>query len=546
MHPVRFDPDDPLTAAIAPPAGESAEERAVRLSKEAEAKQISDAIDERLKEERAASKRLRPSFKLLLLGQSESGKSTTLKNFQLAFAPKAWQAERASWRAVIQLNLVRSINTILDVLSAEMAAAHAAHSPTTTPFLRPATSQGHARIDTDHNREPADGTSTTSSSATAPAVDTDPASPSEPLQFTNTHALLKLRLTPLRRVEADLKQLLGAATEELAPDAFSMPDSPGRETSVIPLYDDPGSAALPQRPPGEFYVRSNQSWRDALRCAYQGFGAGGEQQQRAAAVYEGKLTDATEIIASCADDMIALWEDEVVRGILKRLKIRPEQSPGFFLDDIARIAARGYEPSDEDVVRSRLRTLGVQEHKLVMERSGISALATNDVSREWMIYDVGGSRTSRAAWFPYFDDANAILFLAPISCFDELLEEDRRVNRLEDSFLLWRAIVESKLLAKCILVLFLNKYDLLEKKLASGVQVRKYLPSYGVRENIARVFARYLQQKFKDQHREYTPQPRRPLYIYTTTAIDTKETTSTLASVRDGILRHNLHKADFV
>ena len=29
----------------------------------------------------------------------------------------------------------------------------------------------------------------------------------------------------------------------------------------------------------------------------------------------------------------------------------------------------------------------------------------------------------RAAWYPYFDDANAILFLAPISCFDELLAE---------------------------------------------------------------------------------------------------------------------------
>ena len=41
-----------------------------------------------------------------------------------------------------------------------------------------------------------------------------------------------------------------------------------------------------------------------------------------------------------------------------------------FLDDIARIAVRNYEPSDDDVVRARLRTLGVQEHRLVMERSG--------------------------------------------------------------------------------------------------------------------------------------------------------------------------------
>lgn len=46
-----------------------------------------------------------------------------------------------------------------------------------------------------------------------------------------------------------------------------------------------------------------------------------------------------------------------------------------FLDDIERIATRGYEPSDQDVVRARLRTLGVQEHKLVMERSGTPSRA---------------------------------------------------------------------------------------------------------------------------------------------------------------------------
>ena len=114
----------------------------------------------------------------------------------------------------------------------------------------------------------------------------------------------------------------------------------------------------------------------------------------------------------------------------------------------------------------------------------IGEVAATDVARDWMIYDVGGARTSvrtlpfrlafslpvyqghpfrsfdtsthpslqRAAWYPYFDDAHAILFLAPISCFDEMLAEDRRVNRLEDSFLLWKGIVQSKLLAKCIIV----------------------------------------------------------------------------------------------
>jgi hypothetical protein len=35
-----------------------------------------------------------------------------------------------------------------------------------------------------------------------------------------------------------------------------------------------------------------------------------------------------------------------------------------------------------------------------------------------------------AAWVPYMDDVDAIIFLAPISCFDQVLAEDPKVNRL--------------------------------------------------------------------------------------------------------------------
>ena len=38
--------------------------------------------------------------------------------------------------------------------------------------------------------------------------------------------------------------------------------------------------------------------------------------------------------------------------------------------------------------------------------------------------------------------------------------------------------------------MFLNKFDLLEKKLAAGLKINKYLPSFGERENAASVLAR--------------------------------------------------------
>ena len=65
--------EDPLTIAIAPPPGETEEQKQQRLSAEAEARRISDEIDQQLKEERAALKKKKKPIKVLLLGQSESG-----------------------------------------------------------------------------------------------------------------------------------------------------------------------------------------------------------------------------------------------------------------------------------------------------------------------------------------------------------------------------------------------------------------------------------------------------------------------------------------
>ncbi len=64
---------DPLDAVIAPPKDESPAARAARLRAEAEAKRVSDEIDEQLKQDRVARRRHRPFVKVLLLGQSESG-----------------------------------------------------------------------------------------------------------------------------------------------------------------------------------------------------------------------------------------------------------------------------------------------------------------------------------------------------------------------------------------------------------------------------------------------------------------------------------------
>ena len=44
--------------------------------------------------------------------------------------------------------------------------------------------------------------------------------------------------------------------------------------------------------------------------------------------------------------------------------------------------------------------------------------------------------------------------------------------------MLWKSVIENKLLAHVNIVLFLNKCDLLKKKLESGVRLKNYMPTY--------------------------------------------------------------------
>ena len=67
-----------------------------------------------------------------------------------------------------------------------------------------------------------------------------------------------------------------------------------------------------------------------------------------------------------------------------------------------------YEPSDDDVIRARLRTIGVQEYRFIFDKgllafllirsyehshNLVATLAGLDVGHEWLMYDVGGART---------------------------------------------------------------------------------------------------------------------------------------------------------
>jgi len=68
--------------------------------------------------------------------------------------------------------------------------------------------------------------------------------------------------------------------------------------------------------------------------------------------------------------------------------------------------------SPDDILHARIQTMGVAEH--------IFDVTIHGKSVSWHLFDVGGARGQRQSWIPYFDDANAIIFVAPVSAFDQV------------------------------------------------------------------------------------------------------------------------------
>ncbi|KAI0047704.1 G-alpha-domain-containing protein [Auriscalpium vulgare] len=450
---------------VEPLANETEAQRADRLERERKAKAVSDEIDHAIELEKHERRKRRVDVKIILLGQAESGKSTILRNFQLKFTPASFHAEAAAWRAVIDLNLVRSVTFLLSLLS---------EAPQGTP--------------------PPEGT-------LVPLAD-----------IGDDLRRLRVALSPLRHVEEHLARFLS-------------PDDQGRAAPTPAWLSERGF---------EVAVRPGSRWK----ALFSRGGAGASDASKSETQGVEEVKNARRVIEACREDILALWAHPRVRRSLEEQSVALQFQSGFFLDEVERIAAPGYQPSPEDVLKARIQTVGVEEHVLRMETAP-------ELGQSWSIIDVGGSRGMRAAWVPYFDDVNVLVFLAPVSAFNQTLAEDRTVNRLWDSFLLWKTVCSNKLLKDVSFILLLNKYDILDAKLKSGVQFRHYVTSYKDRSNDQDSVLIYLKDKFSMIYKQYSTS-QRPLHVHVTCATDSHATSLVLARIREVIFTGNFERADLL
>ncbi|KAI1356966.1 G-alpha-domain-containing protein [Xylaria sp. FL0043] len=181
----------------------------------------------------------------------------------------------------------------------------------------------------------------------------------------------------------------------------------------------------------------------------------------------------------------SLWLDEGFQVAYKRRdEYQLNDSTAYYAQEIQRLTAADYVPTDEDILWARWKTTGITETCF----SDLSLLQ----GRECRVFDVGGMRSERKKWIHVFPNASVVLFTLDTTAYVKGLFEDQTVNRMEEQLVLVDSIVNSRWFTRSVFVFIFTKMDLLEGWLLKK-PVEKYFPDYPYRTPEVRFVKRYMQ-----------------------------------------------------
>ncbi|KAI3357375.1 hypothetical protein L3Q82_015808 [Scortum barcoo] len=212
-----------------------------------------------------------------------------------------------------------------------------------------------------------------------------------------------------------------------------------------------------------------------------------------------------------------LWSDAGVQACFDRSReYQLNDSAAYYLNDLDRICQPNYVPTQQDVLRTRVKTTGIVETHFTFK------------DLYFKMFDVGGQRSERKKWIHCFEGVTSIIFCVALSDYDLVLAEDEEMNRMHESMKLFDSICNNKWFTLTSIILFLNKKDLFEEKISRSPLTICY-PEYSGGNSYEETAA-YIQYQFEDLNKR---KDTKEIYTHFTCATDTKNVQFVFDAVTD-------------
>jgi len=232
-------------------------------------------------------------------------------------------------------------------------------------------------------------------------------------------------------------------------------------------------------------------------------------------------------------DFKKLWNDESIRRTYDlNHRFQLIDTADYLFENMHRYCQPNYLPTFDDLTHSRNRTAGLNDIKFTMkDKSG-------RITEQYEIYDVGGQRNERRKWITLFDHITGVIYVGALSCYNQTLWEDQRINRMQESLALFKSILHMEGLERAHTILFLNKCDIFAEKIKKN-PLSDYLPDFHGTEGDYAEGIKYIQQLFLSQNQDES----RVIYTQVSCATDPQNVDKVFNAVRDMLVRNELQRA---
>lgn len=231
-----------------------------------------------------------------------------------------------------------------------------------------------------------------------------------------------------------------------------------------------------------------------------------------------------DLTSEIAAIMKRLWKDSGVQECFSRSReYQLNDSAEYYLSALDRISQSGYIPTEQDVLRTRVKTTGIVETHFTFK------------DLHFKMFDVGGQRSERKKWIHCFEGVTAIIFIVAMSEYDLTLAEDQEMNRMMESMKLFDSICNNKWFSDTSIILFLNKKDLFEEKIKKSPLTICFPEFTGA--NTFEEAAAYIQMQFENLNKR---KDTKEIYTHFTCATDTNNVQFVFDAVTDVIIKNNL------
>lgn len=219
-----------------------------------------------------------------------------------------------------------------------------------------------------------------------------------------------------------------------------------------------------------------------------------------------------------------LWNDPGVQACFRRSReYQLNDSASYYLNGLDRLGSPDYVPTEQDVLRTRVKTTGIVETHFTFK------------DLHFKMFDVGGQRSERKKWIHCFEGVTAIIFCVALSAYDLVLAEDEEMNRMMESMKLFDSICNNKWFTDTSIILFLNKKDLFAEKITRS-PLTICFPEY-TGSNTYEEAAAYIQMQFENLNKR---KETKEIYTHFTCATDTNNIQFVFDAVTDVIIKNNL------